>query len=190
MKNERTISINIKIISSEPDIFITDDAMAAILLKTEMLFNEQPSRYRMHIDINEYVLGDTPLFGKIIKEHDTIADSQSDMAANSLLLNPSEREIDFVAAQSATLDTGLFSGGPMRELTVADQLPFDSIFPEDPTRATELEYLKWFRINADFGPGESDYIDSLNQEFMRKTKKNLTEGWNVAQDCFDNIDIY
>lgn len=49
-------------------------------------------------------------------------------------------------------------------------------------RATELEYLKWFRIHADFGPGEADYVDSLNAHFMDTTGKNLPEGWNYAQD--------
>lgn len=55
-------------------------------------------------------------------------------------------------------------------------------------RATELEYLTWFRHNADFGPAESDVIESMNERFMEKTGKNLPEGWNVAQDgetCLD-----
>lgn len=49
-------------------------------------------------------------------------------------------------------------------------------------RATELEYLTWFRVNADFGPGESEYIDHLNQCFMKETGKNLPEGWNYMSD--------
>lgn len=49
-------------------------------------------------------------------------------------------------------------------------------------RATELEYLKWFRHNADFGPAEGDVIDSMNERFMEKTGKNLPEGWNFEQD--------
>lgn len=55
-------------------------------------------------------------------------------------------------------------------------------------RATELEYLTWFRHNADFGPAESDVIDAMNQNFMDKTGKNLPEGWNIGQDgetCID-----
>jgi hypothetical protein len=55
-------------------------------------------------------------------------------------------------------------------------------------RATELEYLKWFRINADFGPASSDVIEELDQNFMESTGKNLPEGWNLAQDgktCLD-----
>lgn len=49
-------------------------------------------------------------------------------------------------------------------------------------RATELEYLKWFRVNADFGPAEGDVIDGMNELFMKVTGKNLPEGWNFQQD--------
>lgn len=58
-------------------------------------------------------------------------------------------------------------------------------------RATELEYLKWFRINADFGPADSDVKDLYDQAFMRETGKNLPEGWNLASDgetCMDQPD--
>ena len=55
-------------------------------------------------------------------------------------------------------------------------------------RATELEYLEWFRLNADFGPADSDVIDGMNQDFMRKTGKNLPEGWNYACDGETIID--
>ena len=49
-------------------------------------------------------------------------------------------------------------------------------------RATELEYLKWFRINADFGPAEGDVIDGMNEAFMEQTEKNLPKGWNYMSD--------
>ena len=49
-------------------------------------------------------------------------------------------------------------------------------------RATELEYLKWFRINADFGPADSDVKDVMDQNFMEETGKNLPEGWNFMSD--------
>lgn len=55
-------------------------------------------------------------------------------------------------------------------------------------RATELEYLKWFREMADFGPAESDIIDYMNELFMKLTNKNLPVGWNTSQDgetCLD-----
>ncbi len=55
-------------------------------------------------------------------------------------------------------------------------------------RATELEYLKWFRCHVNLGPADSDIIDSMNQDFMTRTGKNLPEGWNIAQDGETNID--
>ena len=55
-------------------------------------------------------------------------------------------------------------------------------------RASEYEYLEWFRINCDFGPAHSDVVDALNVMFMRKTGKNLPEGWNYAQDGETIID--
>ena len=69
---------------------------------------------------------------------------------------------------------------------------YEDFGPEEETimrkRATELEYLKWFRINADFGPADSDVIDMLNQQFMKETGMNLPEGWNYAQDNETIID--
>jgi len=55
-------------------------------------------------------------------------------------------------------------------------------------RATALEYLTWFRCNADFGPAHGDVVQMLNEAFMRETGKNLPEGWNIASDgetCLD-----
>lgn len=49
-------------------------------------------------------------------------------------------------------------------------------------RATELEYLTWFRVNADFGPADGDIQDNMNAQFMRDTGKNLPEGWNFKSD--------
>lgn len=49
-------------------------------------------------------------------------------------------------------------------------------------RATELEYLKWFRLNADFGPADGDVVDAMNREFMEETGKNLPDGWNYKSD--------
>lgn len=45
-------------------------------------------------------------------------------------------------------------------------------------RATEMEYLKWFRQNADFGPADGDVQDELDARFMRDTGKQLPKGWN------------
>lgn len=44
-------------------------------------------------------------------------------------------------------------------------------------KATEIEYLRWFRINADFGPAEDDIIDELNEAFKEETGKELPDGW-------------
>lgn len=55
-------------------------------------------------------------------------------------------------------------------------------------RATELEYLKWFRHHTDFGPAHSDVVAAMNSNFMRATGKNIPEGWNIAEDgetCLD-----
>lgn len=49
-------------------------------------------------------------------------------------------------------------------------------------RATELEYLTWFRHNADFGPADSDVKDYMAEAFMEDTGKNLPEGWNFYSD--------
>jgi len=43
--------------------------------------------------------------------------------------------------------------------------------------ATELEYLSWFRCNADFGPADQDVIDDMNRQFKEETGKELPEGW-------------
>jgi hypothetical protein len=44
-------------------------------------------------------------------------------------------------------------------------------------RATELEYLKWFRCNCDFGPAHSDVIAWLNNKFTEDTGLYLPENW-------------
>lgn len=56
-------------------------------------------------------------------------------------------------------------------------------------RATEYEYLLWFRHTADFGPADSDVKGMLNQQFMDETGKNLPEGWNFAQDGETTTDL-
>ena len=55
-------------------------------------------------------------------------------------------------------------------------------------RATELEYLTWFRCSVNLGPAESDVIDMMNQDFMDETGKNLPEGWNLAEDGETTLD--
>lgn len=48
---------------------------------------------------------------------------------------------------------------------------------DEKERATELEYLKWFRNNADFGPAHEDVVYLLNEAFMKATGKKLPKGW-------------
>jgi len=45
-------------------------------------------------------------------------------------------------------------------------------------RATELEWLKWFFQNADFGPGEGDYRSAMRAHFREKTGKELPVGYD------------
>jgi hypothetical protein len=55
-------------------------------------------------------------------------------------------------------------------------------------RATELEYLRFWRLKADFGPAHSDVVEIIDRAFMNETGKNLPEGWNVAQDGETSLD--
>lgn len=41
------------------------------------------------------------------------------------------------------------------------------------SRATELEYLRWFYENADFGPADEDVRHTMDEEFMDETGKYL-----------------
>ena len=55
-------------------------------------------------------------------------------------------------------------------------------------RATELEYLKWFRYEADFGPAHEDVMELYNDGFMDETGKNLPLGWNISSDGETSLD--
>ena len=55
-------------------------------------------------------------------------------------------------------------------------------------RATELEWFKWFRIEADFGPADSDVQEIMNRRFMEETGKNIPEGWNYEADGETSLD--
>ena len=43
--------------------------------------------------------------------------------------------------------------------------------------ATELEWLKWFAINADFGSAHGDVMNLLQERFKRETGKEVPDGW-------------
>ncbi len=44
-------------------------------------------------------------------------------------------------------------------------------------KATELEWLKWFYQNADFGPAGGDVQQEMREHFMEETGKQLPEGY-------------
>lgn len=49
-------------------------------------------------------------------------------------------------------------------------------------RATEIEYLKWFRLNTDFGPADHDVKEALNEMFTQQTGKLLPKEWEPEQE--------
>lgn len=57
-------------------------------------------------------------------------------------------------------------------------------------RATELEYLRWFKRWADFGPADGDVHDFLAEDFMEETSKLIPEGWNYYSDGETSTDEY
>ena len=48
-------------------------------------------------------------------------------------------------------------------------------------QATELEYLKWFYQEADFGPADSDVRDILDEAFVNETGKTLPKGYGTEE---------
>lgn len=44
-------------------------------------------------------------------------------------------------------------------------------------RANEIDFLKWFYQNADFGPADGDVRQHLKQRFALDTGLNLPEGY-------------
>jgi hypothetical protein len=48
-----------------------------------------------------------------------------------------------------------------------------------PEKATELEYLKYFYQNADFGPAHGDVVFNINEYFKKDTGKELPAGYET-----------
>jgi hypothetical protein len=48
-------------------------------------------------------------------------------------------------------------------------------------KATELEFLKWFFMYADFGPADGDVRDAMYRWFTESTGKALPQGYGVPQ---------
>lgn len=44
-------------------------------------------------------------------------------------------------------------------------------------KSTELEYLRWFYSEADFGPADSDVRSNIDDAFKRETGKDLPVGY-------------
>lgn len=52
--------------------------------------------------------------------------------------------------------------------------------------ATELEWLRYFFMVADFGPADDDVRYYIEQNFMRETGKLLPEGYQREDYCEDD----
>lgn len=48
-------------------------------------------------------------------------------------------------------------------------------------KATELEFLKWFYLNADFGPADGDVRQNMSEYFTEKTGKSLPDGYEEEE---------
>lgn len=48
---------------------------------------------------------------------------------------------------------------------------------EEKQEATELEYLRWFAANADFGPADGDVKFLMQKQFTKETNKLVPKNW-------------
>ena len=48
-------------------------------------------------------------------------------------------------------------------------------------KATELEFLKYFYYNADFGPADSDVRAIIKENFVESKKKALPAGYDEQE---------
>ena len=53
-------------------------------------------------------------------------------------------------------------------------------------RATELEWLKYFYNEADFGPAHEDVVSLIEDYFKQETGKELPEGYGINCDEDDD----
>ncbi len=53
-------------------------------------------------------------------------------------------------------------------------------------RATELEWLKYFYINANFGPAHELVVFAIEEDFKEETGKSLPESYGVYVDEEDD----
>ena len=52
--------------------------------------------------------------------------------------------------------------------------------------ATELEFLKWFYIECDFGPTHSDEMARMEENFKDETGKELPSGYGEYSENEDD----
>lgn len=45
----------------------------------------------------------------------------------------------------------------------------------------ELEYLRWFYCNADFGPAHEDVIAIMNSNYIEDTGNCIPEGYDASE---------
>jgi hypothetical protein len=48
-----------------------------------------------------------------------------------------------------------------------------------PEEKKELVYLKWFKLNADFGPADSDVHSIMNENYTEETGNPVPAGWET-----------
>lgn len=60
---------------------------------------------------------------------------------------------------------------------VKDQRKGSKAMSEKPQYATELEYLRWFRLNVDFGPASGEVKMAMDEEFESQMGKLVPIGW-------------
>ena len=54
----------------------------------------------------------------------------------------------------------------------------DHVIPD----ADELDYLAWFRQNADFGPASGDVIMYMDEDFERETGTRVPKTWRYEEE--------
>lgn len=57
----------------------------------------------------------------------------------------------------------------------------DRLFKEVQEQDDELHYLRWFCINADFGPSDEDVRQHLRQSYEKETGKPVPVGWRGSE---------
>ena len=52
--------------------------------------------------------------------------------------------------------------------------------------ATELEFLKWFYMECDFGPSHGDEMARMEENFKDETGKELPDGYGEYSESEDD----